>query len=138
MNRILGIAMQVLAVVVWVQFVASQLYDPQSIGPGSIAWDILNPLMVLGGLVTIWVGWQRKRAFDSGAEGGLTTDYFEANVTLYAGIAVLHLFLWNWSGKTFSADAVSFHWVWIVIDIVFPLLYLSAGRYLVRRDAVPA
>ena len=68
--------MQVLAVVVWVQFVASQLYDPQSIGPGSIAWDILNPLMVLGGLVTIWVGWQRKRAFDSGAEGGLTTDYY--------------------------------------------------------------
>ena len=55
--------MQVLAVVVWVQFVASQLYDPQSIGPGSIAWDILNPLMVLGGLVTIWVGWQRKRGF---------------------------------------------------------------------------
>ncbi len=130
--------MQVLAVVVWVQFVASQLYDPQSVGPGSIAWDILNPLMVLGGLVAIWVAWQRKRIFDSGEEGGLTTEYFEANVTLYAGIAVLHLFLWNWSGKDFSAAAVSFHWVWIVIDIAFPLLYLSAGRYLVGRDAVPA
>lgn len=134
-NRALGAALQVLAVVVWIQFVANQLYDPMSKGLSGTVWDILNPILVLGLLVVMWVGWQRKRAYDSGEEGGLSTEYFEANLTLYVGIALFHLYLWNWSGKDFSAAAVSFHWVWILIDIAVPLILLSAGRFLVKRDA---
>jgi len=131
-NRILGTVLQVVAVVVWIQFVANQFYDPGQTGLAFQVWSVLNPINVLCLLVAILVGVQRKRHLAGAEKGTLTKDYFEANVALYGGIALLHAVLWNWFGSRFSDPAISFRWIWILVDIILPLLLFSTGRYLVK------
>ena len=87
--------------------------------------------MVLGALVAVWVAFDRKRRLDSSAGTGLTRDYFEANVTLYGGIALLHALLWNWIGFQFSDPATTHPWLWTLIDISIPLLLVPTGRRLI-------
>jgi len=134
-NRILGTVLQVVAVAVWVQFVANQFYDPGQTGLAFQVWSVLNPINVLCLLVTILVGVQRKRHLASADRRALTKDYFEANLALYGGIALLHAVLWNWLGSRFSDPAISFRWIWILVDITLPLLLFSTGRYLVKSKA---
>ena len=131
MKKALGIALQLLAIVVWVQFLAKQLYDPQLEAAGLVIWRVLDPLMVLGVLVAVFVAFDRKRHHDSSAATGLTRDYFEANVTLYGGMALLHALLWNWLGFQFSDPATTHQWLWAIIDISIPLLLVSTGRRLI-------
>ncbi len=131
MKKALGIALQILAIVVWVQFIATQLYDPQLEAAGLAIWRVLDPIMVLGALVAVWVAFDRKRRHDSSAGTGLTRDYFEANVTLYGGIALFHALLWNWIGFQFSDPVATHQWLWALIDISLPLLLAPTGRYLI-------
>lgn len=131
-NRILGTVLQVVAVVVWIQFVANQFYDPSQTGLSFQVWSVLNPINVLCLLGTIYVGLLRKRSLADAEEGALTKEYFEANVTLYGGIILLHAILWNWFGSRFSDPAISFRWIWILVDVTLPLLLFSTGRHLAR------
>ena len=96
MNKILGTFLKVLAVVVWVQFLAILFYDPAQEGVGFQIWSVLDPLMVIAILVTIWFAFRRKTEIDSVAENGLSKEYFEANIALYGGVALLAALLWNW------------------------------------------
>ena len=59
-NKIMGNYLKVLAVVVWVQFLAILFYDPAQQGVGFQIWSVLDPLMVLAILITIWVAFRRK------------------------------------------------------------------------------
>ena len=43
MKKALGIALQLLAIVVWVQFIATQLYDPLLEGAGLTIWRCAGP-----------------------------------------------------------------------------------------------
>ena len=61
MKRALGIALQNLALVVLIQFVATQLYDSTLEGTGMAVWRVLDPIMVLGALVAVMVAFNRKR-----------------------------------------------------------------------------
>ncbi len=133
-NKILGLFLKVLAVVVWVQFLAILFYDPAQEGVGFQIWSVLDPLMVLAMVVTIWFAIRRKREIDSSGERGLTRAYFEANVALYGGIALLHALLWNWIGSRWSYPVVSYQWLWILIDLTLPLLLFSTGRQLARSE----
>ena len=134
MKRIVGIFMQVFAVVFWVQFVAIQLYDPMSEGFGALVWTIFDPFVAAGTLITIYVGFRRKQDVDKAQDGGLTREYFEANLTLYGGIILIHALLWNWIGSRLLEPEMSLQWLWIAIDISVPLLLFPVGRYLARRD----
>ena len=131
MKKALGIALQLLAMVVWVLFIATQLYDPQLEGAGLVIWRVLAPIMVLGVLVAVYVAFDRKRRHDSSTATGLTRDYFEANVILYGGIALLHAILWNWIGFQFSDPATTHLWLWATIAISLPLLLGPTGRRLI-------
>lgn len=135
MKKIVGIAMQVFAVVFWVQFVAIQLYDPISEGFGALVWKIFDPIVAAGALITIFVGFRRKQYVDSLQEGGLSKEYFEANVTLYGGIILVHALLWNWIGSRLLEPETSLHWLWIFIDISVPLILFPVGRYLAKSDS---
>ena len=75
MKRALGIALQNLALVVLIQFVATQLYDSTLEGTGMAIWRVLDPIMVLGALVAVMVAFNRKRPHDSSASTGLTTTW---------------------------------------------------------------
>ena len=134
MKKIVGIAMQVFAVVFWVQFVAIQLYDPTSEGFGALVWQIFDPFVAAGALITIYVGFRRKQDVDNAQEGGLTKEYFEANVTLYGGIILIHALLWNWVGSRLLEPEMSLPWLWIFIDISVPLLLFPVGRHLARNN----
>ncbi len=135
-NKILGTFLKVLAVVVWVQFLAILFYDPAQQGVGFQIWSILDPLMVIAILVTIWVAFRRKAEIDSSADNSLSKDYFEVNIALYGGIALLAALLWNWIGSRWAYPLVSFQWLWILIDLTLPLLLFSTGRRLSRREAL--
>ena len=135
-NKILGNFLKVLAVVVWVQFLAILFYDPAQEGVGFQIWSVLDPLMVIAILVTIRVAFRRKTEIDSSAENSLSKDYFEANIALYGGIALLTALLWNWIGSRWSYPLVSFQWLWILIDLTLPLLLFSTGRRLIRSEAL--
>ncbi len=121
---------------VWVQFLAILFYDPTQEGAGFQIWSVLDPLMVIAILVTIWVAFRRKTEIDSSAENSLSKDYFEANIALYGGIALLAALLWNWIGSRWSYPLVSFQWLWILIDLTLPLLLFSTGRHLIRSEAL--
>ncbi len=131
MKKALGIALQLLAIVVWVLFIATQLYDPQLEGAGLAIWRVLDPIMVLGALVAVFVAFDRKRRHDSSAATGMTRDYFEANVILYGGIALLHALLWHWIGFQFSDPSTTHLWLWAIIAISLPLLLGPTGRRLI-------
>ena len=135
MKKIVGIAMQVFAVVFWVQIVAIQLYDPTSEGFGRLVWTIFDPIVAAGALITIYVGFRRKRDVDNDQEAGLTKEYFEANVTLYGGIILIHALLWNWVGYNLLEPEMSLPWLWLFIDISVPLLLFPVGRHLARSNS---
>ncbi len=72
--------MKVLAVVVHIQFIAAQFYEPSSGRAGGTIWQFFNPRMELGPLVAIFNSWQGKRNFDRFGGEGLPREYLEANV----------------------------------------------------------
>lgn len=136
MNRIMGNFLKVLAVVVWVQFLAILFYDPAQEGVGFQIWSVLDPLMVLAMLITLWFAFRWKVEIDSLSESSLTREYIETNVALYGGVALLAALLWNWIGSRWSYPLVSFQWLWILIDLTLPLLLFSVGRRLTRTEAL--
>ena len=136
MNKIMGNFLKVLAVVVWVQFLAILFYDPAQEGVGFQIWSVLDPLMVLAMLITIWFAFRWKVEIDSLSESSLTREYIETNVALYGGVALLAALLWNWIGSRWSYPLVSFQWLWILIDLTLPLLLFSVGRRLTRTEAL--
>jgi len=133
-NRVLGIALQVFAVVFWIQFVAIKLYDPTSEGIGSVVWTILDPFVAAGTLITIYVGFRRKQIFDSANEGGLGKEYFEANLMFYGGIILVHALLWNWIGSRLVEPQMSLGWLWVFIDISVPIVLFPVGRHLAKVE----
>ena len=135
MNKIMGNYLKVLAVVVWVQFLAILFYDPAQEGVGFQIWSVLDPLMVLAILITIWSAFRRKVVIDSLSESSLSREYIETNLALYGGIALLAALLWNWIGSRWSYPLVSFQWLWILIDLTLPLLLFSVGRRLTKTEA---
>ncbi len=136
MNKIMGNYLKVLAVVVWVQFLAILFYDPAQEGVGFQIWSVLDPLMVLAILITIWSAFRRKVVIDSLSESSLSKEYIETNLALYGGIALLAALLWNWIGSRWSYPLVSFQWLWILIDLTLPLLLFSVGRRLTKTEAL--
>ena len=136
MNKIMGNFLKVLAVVVWVQFLAILFYDPAQEGVGFQIWSVLDPLMVLAMLITLWFAFRWKVEIDSLSESSLTREYIETNVALYGGVALLAALLWNWIGSRWSYPLVSFQWLWILIDLTLPLLLFSVGRRLTRTEAL--
>ena len=136
MNKILGTFLKILAVVVWVQFLAILFYDPAQEGVGFQVWSVLDPLMVIAILIAIWVAFRSKTEIDSLEDNSLSKDYFEANIALYGGVALLAALLWNWIGSRWAYPLVSFQWLWILIDLTLPLLLFSTGRRLTKSDAL--
>ena len=136
MNKIFGNFLKGVAVVVWVQFLAILFYDPAQEGVGFQVWSVLDPLMVLAILITIWSAFRRKVEIDTLSESSLSREYIETNIALYGGIALLAALLWNWIGSRWSYPLVSFQWLWILIDLTLPLLLFSAGRRLIKTEAL--
>jgi hypothetical protein len=139
LNRICGMFLLALAVVVAVHTVADPLFHISTeTQPYSPLWTILNPLMVLGIALGLIFGYVRKRRVDGEADSGpVTREFLVANTQFFGFVAVGILMLWNWFNllspafTAIGADTASL--VWILIDATLPLLLGSMGMFLLRN-----
>ena len=137
-KRIGGIFLVLVAVLVAVHTVVEPLYHVSVDGqPYSPLWTILDPLMVAAVAAGLIFAWLRKRAAGGGPDGdSVTRAWLAANTWFYGLLGVAILLLWNWFSllsPRYTAppdSAVSI--VWIIIDVLLPLLLASLGISLLR------
>ncbi len=134
MKPLFSIYLRVLAVVLYVQYIGAQFYDPLAEGMASTVYRILDPLLVLGMIIVLYYAFRRKRAVDTGPDDGVTRKYLEANGVLYFGTALFIALLWNWIGFQFASPANSYAWLWAVIDLTLPLLFFASSVQLDKSE----
>ncbi len=138
MNRIVGIYLVAMAVILAVHTVVEPLYHVSADGqPYSPLWTIINPLTALAVVLGVIAAWQCKRAVDrEGDDGPVSRAFLIANTLFFGLLFVGILFFWNWFNLLspgFTAippETVSL--VWIVIDAALPLLWGATGVALIR------
>ena len=141
MNRIVGIYLVAMAVILAVHTVVEPLYHVSADGqPYSPLWTIINPLTALAVVLGVIAAWQCKRAVDKEGEDGPVSRAFLIANTLFFGLLFLGiLFFWNWFNLLspgFTAippETVSL--VWIIVDAALPLLWGATGVALIRGRA---
>jgi len=134
MKSLFSTYLKVLAVVLYVQYIGSQFYDPLGEGMAVTVYRILDPLLVLGMVIVLYYAFQRKRAVDSDPDDGVTREYLEANGVLYVGIALFAALLWSWIGFQFANPENSYGWLWALIDIALPLLFFASSVQLQKVE----
>ena len=134
MNSLLANYLRVLGVVLYVQYLASQFYDPTAEGLSLTVYRILDPLLLLGLIIVVHFGYQRKRAVDNSPEETVSREYLEANTVFYLGVALSIGFLWNYIGFQFVNPGNSYAWLWAVIDIALSLLFFASSVQLLKSD----
>ena len=125
-KRLAGAYLAIVGAAVAVHFVIDPLiYDMEwedSIPP---AWIALDWLMAVGLAIALWVTFEAKRAADAGSD---LREYLVANVQFYVAAGLTLLFLWNavqidWAAGDQTPDSQ----VWVFIDVVLPLLFVTLG-----------
>lgn len=134
MKSLFSIYLRALAVVLYVQYLGSQFYDPLGEGMAVTVYRILDPLLVLGMVIVLYYAFQRKRAVDSGPDDGVTREYLEANGVLYFGIALFAALMWSWIGFQFANPENSYGWLWALIDLSLPLLFFASSVQLQKVE----
>jgi len=134
MKSLFSIYLKVLAVVTFLQFIASQFYDPTGDAAAETVYRILDPLLVLGMIIVVYYAYQRKTSVDASSEVAVTREYLEANGVLYLSVALFFGLLWNWIGFQFSNPANSVGWLWIILDLTLPLLFFASSVQLAKSE----
>ena len=134
MKSFFSIYLKVLAVVTFLQFIASQFYDPTGDAAAETVYRILDPLLVLGMIIVVYYAYQRKTSVDASSEVAVTREYLEANGVLYLSVALFFGLLWNWIGFQFSNPANSVGWLWIILDLTLPLLFFASSVQLAKSE----
>ncbi len=134
MKSLFSLFLRVLAVVLYVQFISSQFYDPTGDGAAETIYRILDPLLVLGMIIVVYYAYQRKRAVDATLDVSVTREYLEANGVLYLGVALFFGLLWNWIGFQFVDPTNSHGWLWTLIDLALPLLFFASSVQLLKEE----
>ena len=90
LNRICGVFLLALAVVVAIHTVAEPLYHTSSdTQPYSPLWAILDPIMVLGIALGLVFSYARKRRVDGeGDSGPVTREFLVANTQFFGFVSV--------------------------------------------------
>ena len=128
-----GAVLLLIGAAVAVHLIATQLYDPAVEGTALTVWAVLDPLMVVGLLITLVAAWRWKRRVDADADRSVSREWLETNVILYLAAALLLAVLWNWIGTMFSEPSVSEGLLWVAIASTLPLLLASVGLRLLRE-----
>lgn len=134
MKSLFSIYLRVLAVVLYVQYIGSQFYDPTGDALADTVYRILDPLLVLAMIIVVYYAYQRKRAVDATSDDSVTREYLEANGVLYLSVALFFGLLWNWVGFQFSNPTNSEGWLWAVIDLSLPLLFFASSVQLLKKQ----
>ena len=125
-KRLAGAYLALVGAAVAVHFVIDPLiYDTEWEEGVPVAWIVLDWLMALGLAITLLVTFEAKRAADAGSD---LREYLVANAQFYLAAGVTLLFLWNavqidWAAGDQTPDSQ----VWVLIDVVLPLLFVTLG-----------
>ena len=125
-KRLAGAYLAIVGAAVAVHFVLDPLIYEWAEGDGTpIVWIILDWLMALGLAIALWVTFEAKRAADAGSD---LREYLTANLGFYVAAALALLLVWNavqidWAAGDQTPDGQ----VWVFIDVVLPLLFVTLG-----------
>ena len=125
-KRLAGLYLAIIGAAVAVHFVLDPLIYEWAEGDGTpVVWLILDWLMALGLAIALLVTFEAKRAADAGSD---LREYLVANVQLYVAAALALLLAWNavqidWAAGDQTPDSQ----VWVFIDVVLPLLFVTLG-----------
>ncbi|MYI82957.1 MAG: hypothetical protein F4056_06580 [Chloroflexi bacterium] len=125
-KRLAGLSLAIVGAAVAVHFVLDPLIYEWAEGDGTpVAWIILDWLMALGLAIALWVTFEAKRAADAGTD---LREYLIANTQFYLAAALALLLVWNavqidWAAGDQTPDGQ----VWVVIDVLAPLLFVTLG-----------
>ncbi|MYB41085.1 MAG: hypothetical protein F4X76_02635 [Chloroflexi bacterium] len=125
-KRLAGLSLAIVGAAVAVHFVLDPLIYEWAEGDDTpIAWIILDWLMALGLAIALWVTFEAKRAADAGPD---LREYLIANTQFYLAAALALLLVWNavqidWAAGDQTPDGQ----VWVVIDVLAPLLFVTLG-----------
>ena len=140
-NRLCGIYLILVAVVVAVQTVTEPVYIALNIGDmyGPV-WGFLDYFMALAIALGIYFGCKHKSAVDDeGDDAPVSREFVITNALFYGFIFIAILFFWNWfhhlSPGTPSMDGGNILLVWLLVDAALPLLAGATGIRLLRRNA---
>lgn len=129
-KRAFGYIHIILGLAVAVQFLASEIYDGDAVGQ---VWDILNYFMAVGVIAALVFSYLRSREADRSD----MSEWIASSVMLIASAALFLLYFEQWFAWTVFKDAgdelgESRSLVWIMIDVMFPIVNIIVGSYLLR------
>lgn len=129
-KRAFGYIHIILGLAVAVQFLASEIYDDDAVGQ---VWDILNYFMAIGVIAALVFSYLRSREADRSD----MSEWIASSVMLIASAALFLLYFEQWFAWTVFKDAgdelgESRSLVWIMIDVMFPIVNIIVGSYLLR------
>ena len=129
-KRVFGYVHIVLGLVVAVQFLASDVYAGDAVRQ---VWDILNYFMAIGVIAALVFSYLRTR----GADRSDMSEWIASSVMLIASAALFLLYFEQWFAWTVFKDAgdklgEARLMVWIMIDVMFPIVNIIVGSYLLR------
>ena len=129
-KRTFGYIHIILGLAVAVQFLASEIYDGDAVAQ---VWDILNYFMAIGVIAALVFSYLRSREADRSD----MSEWIASSVMLIVSAALFLLFIEQWFAWTVFKDAGdelgdSRSLVWIMIDVMFPIVNIIVGSYLLR------
>ena len=130
-KRAFGYVHIVLGLAVAVQFLASEIYDGDAVGQ---VWGILNYFMAIGVIAALVFSYLRSREADRSD----MSEWIASSVMLIASAALFLLYFEQWFAWKVFKDAgdelgEARSMVWIVIDVMFPIVNIIVGGYLLRN-----
>ena len=129
-KRAFGYIHIVLGLAVAAQFLASEIYDGDTVGQ---VWDFLNYFMAIGVIAALVFSYLRSREADRTD----MSEWIASSVMLIAAAALFLLYFEQWFAWTVFKDAgdelgEARSMVWILIDVMFPIVNIIVGSYLLR------
>ncbi len=129
-KRVFGYVHIVVGLAVAVQFLASEIYDDDAVVQ---VWDILNYFMAIGAIAALVFSYLRSRETDKSD----MSEWIASSVMLIASAALFLLYFEQWFAWTVFKDAgdelgEARTMVWIVVDVMFPIVNVIVGSYLLR------
>ncbi len=125
-KRLAGLYLAIVGAAVAIHFVLDPLIYEWAEGDSTpVVWIILDWLMALGLAIALWVTFEAKRAAGAGTD---LREYLIANSGFYLAAALALLLVWNavqidWAAGDQTPDGQ----VWVVIDVMVPLLFVTLG-----------
>ena len=139
LKRLISVYLLGVGAMVAIHFIATRFYDPAWEDASLAAWSAMNPLQVIGVVITVVVAFLRKRRMCASlTDQSVTREFLEAKVVFYLSVPLLLALLWNWFGVQWSDPVHTSELLWVFIDVTLPPLLGATAVQLLREAKAEA